>query len=209
MPSRCAALLIALACLVAAAPAAASERSEARAYIAALQVDLAPTPADYAAWLADYRFRAHYVAATCLDAAEEGARRHDRSSLLLLTYFMYAADALQGSRIAWSEAVDQRLAAIPTRSRVLRRGRLARRHDTAERRAVVAATPEDFCGEVRDWQAAGWKGRSPMQQRLRAAPPRQPGRGGGGAPPRAACRAGAGAPRDAEPPAQRVPWLPA
>jgi hypothetical protein len=167
MPFRCAALLIALACLVTAAPAAASERSEARAYAAALKVDLVPAQADYDAWLADYRFRAGYVAATCLDVVKQGVRDHDRGIELFMLYTIYALRAPIASEQQWSRTVDDRLAAIPTRSRALRRGRAARRVETAALGAFVAAAPDDFCREIRDWQAKGWKGRSASLKRWR------------------------------------------
>ena len=167
MPFRCAALLIALACLVTAAPAAASERSEARAYAAALKVDLVPTRADYDVWLADYRFRAGYVAATCLDVVKQGVRDHDRGAELFMLYTIYSLHAPIASEQRWSVTVDDRLAAIPTRSRALRRGRAARRVETAALGAFLAAAPVDFCREIRDWQAKGWKGRSASLKRWR------------------------------------------
>ena len=167
MPFRCAALLIALACLVTAAPAAASERSESRAYAAALKLDLVLAQADYDAWLADYRFRAGYVAATCLDVVKQGVRDHDRGIELFMLYTIYALRAPIASEQQWSRTVDDRLAAIPTRSRALRRGRAARRVETAALGAFLAAAPDDFCREIRDWQAKGWKGRSATLKRWR------------------------------------------
>ena len=58
-----------------------------------------------------------------------------------MLYSVYSLLAPIASEQRWSRTVDDRLAAIPTRSRALRRGRAARRVETAALGAFVAAAP--------------------------------------------------------------------
>ena len=158
-------LLIALACVVFATPAEASERSEARAYLAALEAESVPSTA---ALVADYEFRAAYAEATCLNVVEQGVRDHGRELGILLLYAFYAVQGAYAAEAERSQRLDDRLAAIPTESLALRQGRADRRRSTRLLRNVADAASEDFCVEAAAWQAKGWKGASPSTRRVRA-----------------------------------------
>jgi hypothetical protein len=155
---RCAALLTILVLLAAAAPAAASERSEARRYAAAMQPEIAVTPEEGEALVADYEARSAHVAATCLPSVEAAAKKKDLRLLVALVYGFHASALAQQTQASWMAEADGRLAAITTRSRPLRRARAARRHRTAFVTGLGEVTP-DFCAFLSAWEAEGFKGR--------------------------------------------------
>ena len=161
-------LLILLACLLVAAPAGASERSESRKYAAAMQPRVALTPEQAEALVADIEARAAQVAATCLPAIRAAAEQADRALVLALVYLVYSAEPALDHVVSWSGDADARLAAIDTRSRVLRRARAARRALTRTYADLVAAAPADFCASVTGWEAKGWKGEPPGTEALSA-----------------------------------------
>jgi hypothetical protein len=155
-----------LSCLALAAPAAASERSEARQYAAALQPKLELTPEQAEAMVADYEARSAHIAATCLPSVKAAAKKAERMSLLLGIYVTHASVVAYQHASAWSKETDERLAAIETGSRTLRRARAARAALTRSLDATIAAAPADFCAMVAAWQANGWKGRPPGSKPL-------------------------------------------
>jgi hypothetical protein len=166
MPFRRVALLTALACLAIVAPAASSERSEARQFAAAMQPGLALTPEEAEAVVADYEARSAHVAATCLPAVKAAAKKLDRTFVLAVIYALYASAAAYEHMGAWMEEGDARLAAIETGSRTLRRARAVRAKNTALFGNLAAATPTDFCAVVTGWQAKRWKGEPPGSEPL-------------------------------------------
>jgi hypothetical protein len=166
MPLRRVALLTILACVAIAAPAAASERSEARQFAAAMQPDIELTPGEAEAVIADYEARSAHVTATCLPAVKAAAKKLDRAFVLALIYGLYASSAAYEHMSAWMEEGDARLAAIETGSRTLRRARAARAKDTALFGNLAAATPTDFCAVVTGWQAKRWKRDPPGSEPL-------------------------------------------
>jgi hypothetical protein len=166
MPRRRVALLTVLSCLALAAPAAASERSEARQYAAAMQPKLELTPEQAEAMVADYEARSAHIAATCLPSVKAAAKKDERSFLLLAIYYVYSSAAAFDQVSAWSKATDERLAAIDTASSTLRHARAARAALTRSLEASKAAAPADFCAMVTAWQANGWKGRPPGSKPL-------------------------------------------
>jgi len=166
MPVCRVALLTVLACLAVAAPAAASERSEARRYAAAMQPKLELTPEEADALVADYEARSAHIAASCLPSVKAAARNEDRVFALLFVYVFHAFGATYDQLAAWSGEADARLAAIETGSRTLRRARAARTVLTESFAELHDAVPADFCAMVTAWQAKGWKGQPPGAQPL-------------------------------------------
>lgn len=166
MPLRRVALLTILSCLAFAAPAAASERSEARQYAAAMQPKLELTPEQAEAMVADYEARSAHVAATCLTSVKAAAKQAERSFLLLAIYVTHASAAVYDHVSVWSTETDERLAAIATDSATLRHARAARAALTRSLDATKAAVPADFCAMVAAWRANGWKGRPPGSRPL-------------------------------------------
>jgi len=161
-----AALLTLLACLLAAAPATASERSEARKYAAAMQPQIELTPEEGEALVAGYEANAAHVAATCLPAVKAAASKRDRVFVLTFVYGAHISITSYGHLKRWMGEADARLAAIRTRSRTLRRGRAARASITAFYGKLEAAAPVDFCAAVTGWQANGWKDVPPGTETL-------------------------------------------
>jgi hypothetical protein len=166
MPLRRAALLTVLTCLALAGPAAASERSEARQYAAAIKPKLELTPEQGEAMVADYEARSAHIAATCLPSVKAAAKKDERSFLLLAIYITHASVAAYDHASAWSKQTDERLAAIDTDSATLRHARAARAALTRSLDATMAALPADFCAMVAAWQANGWRGRPPGSKPL-------------------------------------------
>ena len=166
MPLRRAALLTMLTCLALAAPAAASERSEARQYAAAIQPKLELTPEQAEAMVADYEARSAHIAATCLPAVKAAAKKDERAGLLVGIYFTHASVAAYDHVSMWSKETDERLAAIHTHSATLRHARAAHAALTRSLNATIAASPADFCAMVAAWEANGWKGRPPGSKPL-------------------------------------------
>jgi hypothetical protein len=166
MPLRRVALLTIFACVAIAGPAAASERSEARQFAAAMQPGLALTPEEAEAVVADYEARSAHVAATCLPAVKAAAKKADRALILGVVYSMHAYSATLKHMAVWLGEADARLAAIETDSRTLRRARAARAAITASFSELDAAMPADFCAMVTGWQAKRWKGDPPGSQAL-------------------------------------------
>jgi hypothetical protein len=166
MRLRRVALLTILSCLAIAAPAAASERSEARQYAAAMQPKLELTPEQAEAMVADYEARSAHIAATCLPSVKAAAKKDERAWLLLAIYFTHASLAAYGHVSVWSKATDERLAAIDTDSATLRHARAARAALTRSLDGTIAAAPADFCAMVAAWEANGWKGRPPGSKPL-------------------------------------------
>jgi hypothetical protein len=158
MPSPRTTLLTMLLCLVVAAPAAASERSEARRYAAAMHGGTELTAADAEALVAGVEARSAHVVATCMPSVEAAAKRKGRRDILSLLYSQHLSADIFGTLTAWLEEADDRLAAIHTRSTVLRRGRAARRDFTRFIRGLGDVAPEDFCATVTEWEARGFKG---------------------------------------------------
>ena len=155
-----------LSCLALAAPAAASERSEARQYVAALQPKLELTPEQAEAMVADYEARSAHIAATCLPSVKAAAKKDERAMLLLGIYYTHASVVAYDHGSTWSKETDERLAAIETGSRTLRRARAARAALTRSLDRTIAAAPADFCALVGAWEANGWKGRPPGSKPL-------------------------------------------
>ena len=166
MPFHRAAALIILSCLVLAAPAAASERSEARRYAETLEPKLTLTPEQAETVVADYEARAAHVAATCLPDVRAAAKRERRLLMIFVLYGLHAFAASNAHQLAWLEAGNDQLAAVPTRSRALLRGRYARRSVTDEFARTIAATPPDFCAVVTAWRAKRFKGTPPGAEAL-------------------------------------------
>jgi hypothetical protein len=155
-----------LSCLALAAPTAASERSEARRYVAALQPKLELTPEQAEAMVADYEARSAHISATCLPSVKAAAKNDKRAFLLVGIYYTHASVASYDHASTWSKETDERLAAIETGSRTLRRARAARAALTRSLDGTIAAAPADFCAMVAAWQANGWKGRPPGSKPL-------------------------------------------
>jgi hypothetical protein len=166
MPHCRVALLTVLACLVIAAPAAASERSEARQYAAAMQPKLELTPEEAEAVVADYEARSAHISATCLVSVKAAAKKDERALTLAVVYAIHAFGATYGHLVAWSEETDARLAAIETGSRVLRRARAARTRITEFLGGLHEAASLDFCAMVEAWRANHWEGRPPGSKAL-------------------------------------------
>ena len=155
-------LLTAVACLAATAPAAASERSEARKYADAMApTKITLTPEEGEALVAGYEARSAHIAATCLDAVKDAARDEERSDALGFVYIVHLSIDSAALQEAWMREGDARLAAIRTSSRTLRRGRAARRQLTRFTGRLAVAWPADFCAVVTGWQAKGYKGAAP------------------------------------------------
>lgn len=161
MPSRRATLLSVLLCLLVAAPAAASERSEARRYAAAMEPKIVLTPEEGEALVADYEARSAHVAVTCLDSVKAATKRDESAITVLLLYLFHSLALSFDQEVAWQRQADDRLAAIPTSSPTLRRGRAARRAITRSFSKLVSGVPSDFCGMVTAWQAKRFKGMPP------------------------------------------------
>jgi hypothetical protein len=153
MPPRLAALLIVLSCLVVAAPAAASERSEARRYAAAMEPKIAVTPEEGEALVAGIEARAAHVATTCLASVEAAAKKRERANLLMLLYDAHLAIDVYARYATWLKQGDERLAAIPTRSRTLRRARAVRPQAARMLSGLSELAPKDFCATVTAWEA--------------------------------------------------------
>src|SRR5215204_1157405 len=166
MPPHRVALLTILACLLAAAPAAASERSEAREYAAAMQRDIVLPPEEAEALVADFEARAAQVSATCLPSVQAAAKDEERLIALALVYVTYAGTAVLDRAATWMREGDARLASIATRSPILRRARAARARRTSSLRKLAAAAPADFCAMVTEWEARGFKGDLPEAGRV-------------------------------------------
>ena len=148
MPRRRVALLTVLSCLGLAAPAAASERSEARQFAAAMHPKIELTPEDGEAMVADYEARSAHIAATCLPSVKAATKNDKRSFLLLGIYFIHVSVGAYGHASAWSKETDERLAALDIDSGTLRHARAARAALTRSLDATVAAAPADFCAMV-------------------------------------------------------------
>jgi hypothetical protein len=154
-------LLVLAACLAAAAPAAASERSEARRYAKAMQPRIALTPAEADAIVADQVARTGHIASTCMPDVREAASDENRRPAVAFVYGFHAFDAYFRRQLAWLREGQERLATIPTRSRALRRGRAARAAGARILDDVLAATGGDFCAMLAAWKANGWAGELP------------------------------------------------
>jgi hypothetical protein len=157
MPSCRAVFLTILVALAAAAPAAASERSEARRYAAAMQpLTLAPEEAE--ALVAGMEARSAHVAATCMPSVAAAAKRKSRRETLELLYGSHLAAESYRRMAAWMAEGDDRLAAVATRSTALRRGRAGRQVATDLLRGMSELAPKDFCATVTAWEARAFKG---------------------------------------------------
>lgn len=144
-----------LACLVLLAPAAAaSNRSEARRYGAALRAYADAGRATDAASAPAYHARRDAVVAGCLDVVRDGARRQFIAVLNL--YVLWAAKPLIDAAQPESDRLVRRLGRTPTRSRTLRRARRAHSRRNRDYAGIPALLPADLCAELAAWQAAGW-----------------------------------------------------
>ena len=94
------------------------------------------------------------------------AKKDVRALTVLLLYLPHAFAASYGQVETWLQAGDDTLAAIPTRSRLLRRGRAGRRVYTEFIGRMLAATPQDFCAVMTAWQAKRFKGVPPGAEAL-------------------------------------------
>jgi hypothetical protein len=166
MPARRTTLLAALFCLLLAAPAAGSERSEAQRYAAAMHFETGLTPEAAEALVAGIEARSAHVAATCMPSVEAAAKRARRRQTLSLLYTYHLGADVFATLAAWLAEGDDRLAAIRTRSVVLRRGRAARRGFTQFFRRMGELAPKDFCATVTAWEARGFKGEPPEADAL-------------------------------------------
>jgi hypothetical protein len=163
------ALLIVSLALAVAAPASASERSEARRFAAAMEPEIGLTPEEGEALVAGMEARAAHVVATCLPSVKAAARKRERARTLEILYGLHVyADVLK-TWAAWQADGDTRLRAIHTSSRVLRRARAARAEDTRFFAGMAAAAPVDFCAMVAAWEAHGFKGEPPEERATRDA----------------------------------------
>lgn len=152
------AVLAFLVGLVAAAPAAASERSEARSYAAAMRGLTELTPEEAEALVVGMEARSAHVVATCMPSVQAAAKRKARRQTLGMLYLYHLGADVFGALADWMAEGDDRLADIKTRSTVLRRGRAARRGFTRFVRLMSEVGPKDFCAAALAWEARGFKG---------------------------------------------------
>jgi hypothetical protein len=155
-----------LLALVLAGPAAASERSEARRFAAAMEPRIQLTPEEREALVAGVEARAARVASSCLPSVKAAARKRERALTIGLVYGAYVQFGFTAAAVAWQEEGDARLAAIHTRSKVLTRARAARAELTELLAALTAAAPADFCAVVTAWEATGFKGEPPGSEAI-------------------------------------------
>lgn len=158
-------LLALVATVILAAPAAASERSEARALLAALEPEITLTPLEQEAIVTDYEARAAQVAATCMDDVRVAARKPVRTLDFLIPYSLHVAAAAHARTARWSADSRAALAAVRAASPVLRRA-VAARARLLRRAEELVLAPVDFCAELAAWRAGGWKGRTASSARF-------------------------------------------
>jgi hypothetical protein len=163
------ALLTAFVALMAAAPAAASERSDARRFAAAMEPRIELTPEEREALVAGVEARAAHVATTCLPSVKAAATQRERARTLAVVYGFHTYAGIVATIARWLAEGDARLAAIHTSSKTLRRARAGRADLTRFFVALGAAAPADFCAAVTAWEADGFKGDPPGTDAIFAA----------------------------------------
>jgi hypothetical protein len=159
-------LAVVAALLVAAPPAGASERSEARRYVAALEAYVRASRPALVAAVPEYHTRRSAVAGDCLTVAADGVSEDAAGARILLDGWAWQVAPLAKAISAPAERLVRRLGAIPTRTRVLRRGRAAFARSVRTGFApfpLADALPHGPCAALRAWQAAGWTSDPPAE----------------------------------------------
>lgn len=159
---------IVLVCVAAAPAAASSTRSDARTLAAALDPHIVLTPAQREAVVSDYEARAAQVSAGCGPTAQAMLldEESDARFVLPMLYFADVVREAYAVQLAWSRAIDARLARLDLKTPVLRRARTLRRHLTASIADLWPPPAGGFCAVAAAWQASGAKATPPAVLRI-------------------------------------------